>query len=77
MRKFFILIIVLIMAGCGHLGAQSEFWKHKYIYASGGHAVFSIFSWRHPDLEDVKDTKQDGWWGIPVEVKVKVKSKDT
>jgi len=73
MRKFFILLIVLILSGCGHLGEQSEFWKHKSIYASGGHAGFSIFSWRNPDVGDVQDTGREGWWGIPVEVKVKSK----
>jgi hypothetical protein len=30
---------------------------------------FSVFGHRNPTALDVKETKQDGWWGIPVEVK--------
>jgi len=70
MKKLFVLLIILIVSGCGHLAEQSEFWKHKSIYASWGHMGFSIFGHRNPSVEDVKETKQDGWWGIPVEVKV-------
>jgi hypothetical protein len=69
MKKLFILLIILTVSGCCHLAEQSEFWKHKSIYASGDHAGFSIFGYRNPNAEDVKDTKQQGWWGIPVEVK--------
>ena len=74
MKKLFVLLIVLTVSGCGHLAEQSEFWKHKSIYASGSHAGFSIFGYRNPSVEDVQETKQEGWWGIPVEVKVKNKN---
>ncbi len=69
MKKLFILLIIFIVSGCGHLAEQSEFWKHKSIYASGDHMGFSAFGYHNPSVDDVKETKQDGWWGIPVEVK--------
>ena len=69
MKKLFILLIVLIVSGCGHLAEQSEFWKHKAIYASWDHAGFSINGYRNPTVEDAKTAKEQGWWGIPVEVK--------
>ena len=69
MKKLFILLIILIVSGCCHLADQSEFWKHKSIYASWDHMGFSVFGYQNPSVEDVKETKQDGWWGIPVEVK--------
>jgi hypothetical protein len=68
MKKLFILLIVLIVSGCCHLAEQSEFWRHKYIYASWGHMEFSLFGYQNPSVEDVKNTKEQGWWGIPVEV---------
>lgn len=71
MKKLFILLIILIVSGCGHLGERSEFWKHKSIYASGDHMVFSVFGYQNPSVDDVKETKQQGWWGIPAEVKSK------
>ncbi|HEX7533631.1 MAG TPA: hypothetical protein VF343_00115 [Syntrophales bacterium] len=69
MKNLFILLIILLLSGCCHLAEQSEFGKHKSIYASGGHAVFSIFGYRNPTVEDAKNAKAQGWWGIPVEVK--------
>jgi len=69
MKKLFILLIILTVSGCGHLAEQSEFWQHKSIYASGCHMGFSISGYRNPSAEDAKETKQQGWWGIPVEVK--------
>jgi hypothetical protein len=69
MKKLFIFLIILTVSGCCHLAEQSEFWKHKSIYASGDHAVFSLFGYQNPTVLDVKKTKQQGWWGIPVEVK--------
>ncbi len=69
MKKLFILLIILMVSGCGHLAEQSEFWKHESIYASWGHMGFSVSGHRNPTALDVKETKQDGWWGIPVEVK--------
>ena len=71
MKRLFVFLIILIVSGCGHLAEQSEFWKHKSIYASWGHMEFSIFGHRNPCVEDVKKTNQQGWWGIPVEVKSK------
>ncbi len=69
MKKLFILLVVLIVSGCCHLAEQSEFWKHKSMYASWDHMGFSIFGYQNPTVLDVKETKQKGWWGIPVEVK--------
>jgi hypothetical protein len=69
MKKLFILLIVLTVSGCCHLAKQSEFGKHKSIYASGDHAVFSIFGYQNPTVEDAKNAKAQGWWGIPVKVK--------
>jgi hypothetical protein len=71
MKKLLALLIILAVSGCCHLAGQSEFWKHKSIYASGDHMGFSIFGYQNPTAEDVKETKQQGWWGIPVEVKSK------
>ncbi len=69
MKKLFILLAVLILSGCGHLAEQSEFWKHKSVYESWSHMGFSISGYRNPDAQDAKESKQQGWWGIPVDVK--------
>jgi hypothetical protein len=69
MKKLFILLIVLTVSGCCHLAEQSEFWKHKSLYASSSHAGFSLFGYQNPTVEDAKNAKEQGWWGIPVEVK--------
>ncbi|MGZ6237206.1 MAG: hypothetical protein ACXWMJ_07800 [Syntrophales bacterium] len=69
MKQLFILLIVLTVSGCCHFAEQSEFWKHKSIYASSEHAGFSISGHKNPSVEDAKIAKEQGWWGIPVEVK--------
>ena len=69
MKKLFIVLIILTVSGCGHLADKSGFWEHKSMYASGDHALFSLFGYQNPTVQDVKETKQQGWWGIPVKVK--------
>jgi len=71
MKKMIIALIILMLSGCGHLAEQSGFWKHDAIYKSWDHMWFSVNGHRHPDVQDVKKGKQQGWWGIPVEVQVK------
>jgi len=69
MKKLFIVLIILTVSGCCTMADKSEFWKHKSVYASGDHMMFSLFGYQNPTIQDVKETKEQGWWGKPVPVK--------
>lgn len=65
MRRGIVLLAVVIMiAGCGQLARESEFWDHRSMYQDWGHLYFSMGGYRNCDAEDVLKSTRDGWWGI-------------
>ena len=69
MKKFILLIIMIIMGlfllGCGTDVERSEFWKHSSHYASWEHTFYSWSGYKNPTQETLKQSNDQGWWGIP------------
>ena len=70
MKKGLVLLAVgLFLAGCGASAKQSEFWEHPSLYTSWDHMKFSWCGYKNPTAETGKQSKEQGWWGIPIEWK--------
>jgi len=71
MKKWLLLLVAgFFLSGCGTMVEkvqQSEFWKHDTTYASCDHLIFSWAGYENPDEESLKKTKEQNWWGIPIE----------
>gem|GEM_PF-172561 len=63
-RWFFLLMVTLVLSGCGQLARESEFWDHSSMYKDWGHLYFSMGGYTNCDAEDMLKSKRDGWWGI-------------
>ncbi len=63
-RLVFLLMVTLVLSGCGQLARESEFWDHSSMYKDWGHLYFSIGGYKNCDAEDATKSKRDGWWGI-------------
>ena len=60
-------MICAFFAGCGAAAREPEFYKHRTIYADEHHLWFSWSQYKHPTAQDVKETREYGWWGFPIE----------
>ncbi len=67
MQKLFVLLLIsLFLFGCGAAATQSEFWKHDAMYKSWDHMKFSMWEHEKPSDETVKNSLEQGWWGIEI-----------
>ena len=73
MMKNIILIGVLAMLliGCSHASKDSEFSEHKTLYKNWDHAKYSWWGHRNPTPEDLKKSKDQGWWGTETSIEQK------
>jgi hypothetical protein len=65
-RGVLMIIAVLMLAGCGHSLAKSEFLQHDTMYKDWDHMTFSWFGYHNPSQKDAQETTEQGWWGIDV-----------
>jgi hypothetical protein len=63
-RWFFLLMVTLVLSGCGQLARESEFWDHNSMYKDWGHLCFSMVGYTDCNAENAIKSKRDGWWGI-------------
>jgi len=66
MKVLLLAMAVLFLVGCGATVRNSEFYDHQTHYKSFDHLRFSW--WGHKDVtkEDVKNSTDENWWGLPV-----------
>jgi hypothetical protein len=64
-RTIFLFILLLFLASCSSI-TKSEFLQHRTMYRNWDHMKFSWFGYRHPTAKDVKEAKEQNWWGIKV-----------
>lgn len=60
-------MMLLFLSGCGAAARQSEFYEHNTMYRNGNHLLFSIYGYNQVDSKEVRQSKAQDWWGIPVE----------
>jgi len=63
-RLVLLIMLILLVAGCGQLAKESEFWDHSSMYKDWGHLYFSLGGYKNCDAGEALKSKQDGWWGI-------------
>ncbi len=67
LRKLFLMAIAgLFLTGCASI-KESEWAKHKTHYKNLDHLKYSWFGYQNPTPETGKKSKEQGWWGKPVE----------
>lgn len=70
MKKLVLLLFLCMFAlGCGTAAKQSELWEHSTMYKNWDHLRFSWCGYKKPTPETGKKSHEQGWWGIPVELK--------
>lgn len=68
MKRFFVVVMaVLFLSGCGAAARQSGFYEHDTMYKSWDHLKFSISGYKSVDELEVKQSKEQGWWGTAIE----------
>jgi len=72
--KVFRLTLVLLMIVCFAIGCssqqvqESEFWDHPSVYKNWDHLKFSTAGYKNPNPDVGQKSKEQGWWGIPIDV---------
>ncbi len=68
MKKLFAVILMLLfISGCGAAARESGFYEHSTMYRNGDHLLFSIHGFKNVDSKEVRQSKEQEWWGITVE----------
>ena len=65
-KLLFVLMMALLLAGCGTTAKQSEFGKHNSHYANWEHMKFSWWEYRNPSQNTYENSKAQGWWGVEI-----------
>ncbi|MDZ7580065.1 MAG: hypothetical protein U5R30_05440 [Deltaproteobacteria bacterium] len=67
MKKLLIVgMLVVFLAGCGHMAQESEFFDHSTLYRDWDHAKFSMWGYKEPTALDAQGSTAQEWWGIPI-----------
>ena len=67
MKKLILLVFSMaLIMGCGQAAIQSGFYDHDTMYKNWDHLKFSWFGHRNPTDETLKESQEQGWWGIEV-----------
>jgi len=70
MKKLGLLISVLVMGlmlyGCGTAAVQSEFWEHDSMYKNWEHTKYSMTGYKNTDKNYLQSSTAQKWWGEEV-----------
>ncbi len=70
MKRFYLLIVLLaLFTGCA-AAERSEFYQHDSMYMDWGHLWYSWNNYKHTSLQDVKQSKQENWWGETITIEL-------
>ncbi len=68
MKRFIaVMMMVLFLAGCGAAARESGFYEHSTMYRNCGHLKFSMYGYKKVDPQEVRQSKEQEWWGITIE----------
>jgi hypothetical protein len=62
-----VMMMMLFLAGCGAAARESGFYEHSTMYRNGDHLKFSIYGYKKVDPQEVRQSKEQDWWGITIE----------
>jgi hypothetical protein len=63
MKRMLLIILICFMMGCAE---NREWLKDDTAFASGTHWYFSWCGYKNADMDDVRMTNLEGWWGDTV-----------
>ena len=67
MKKWLLILLLgLFLSGCGAAARESEFWQHDTLYKDWGHMWFSLYGYKNPTEQKLKESREKGWWGIDI-----------
>ncbi len=67
MKKWIIIAsLAFFLVGCGHAAIESELYQHDSLFKNWDHTKFSLWGYRNPTPETMKNSGEQGWWGIEV-----------
>ncbi|OHE24683.1 MAG: hypothetical protein A2Z43_08915 [Syntrophobacterales bacterium RBG_19FT_COMBO_59_10] len=70
MKRFFVIVMAtLFLSGCGAAARESGYYEHSTMYKSWDHLKFSICGYKSVNEMEVKQSKEEAWWGTTVEGK--------
>lgn len=62
-------MLIFFAIGCASQQVQeSEFWQHSSMFKTWDHLKFSFSGYENPTSEVAEKSKDQGWWGIPIDV---------
>lgn len=68
MKKILLIaMLFLFLSGCGQAVRESGFYSHDTHYKDWDHLWFSWHGYKDMTAKDAKESKDDMWWGLPVE----------
>lgn len=66
-KMMMVIILAILLTGCGQSAVRSEFWQHESVYKNWDHMKFSWFGYNNPpNPEDFQKSIDQQWWGIEV-----------
>lgn len=65
-KMILVLLLTMILAGCGQSAVRSEFWKHDSVYKNWDHMKFSWFGYDGQRSEVTEKATEQQWWGVEV-----------
>lgn len=68
MKRFIaVMMTVLFLSGCGAAARESGFYEHSTMYRNYDHLKFSMCGYKKIDPQEVRQSKEQDWWGITIE----------
>lgn len=70
LRLALVLMLIVFAIGCASQQQvkESEFWQHSSMFKTWDHLKFSVSGYENPIPGVAEKSKDQGWWGIPVDV---------
>lgn len=65
-KMILVLMLAIMLAGCGQSAVRSEFWQHDSVYKNWDHMKFSWFGYNDQNPENLQKSIDQQWWGIDV-----------
>jgi len=64
---FVVQLGVMFLSGCGATARESGSYEHNTMYRNWDHLKFSVNGYKQIDQKDAQLSKEQDWWGKPVE----------
>lgn len=65
-KLLFLLVLGACAAGCGGPATQTGVWEHDTLYRNWDHLQFSWGGHNDVSQKDVRESREQGWWGKEV-----------